>query len=189
MRLNIDENAITIISVNGEPLNNNYLVIKRNGIYTFRLRLNSTGYEFEQSIEVDWVNEDLGDGPSVELPSAPSPSIPPSQNDSNSEAVISEEIVSADTQQNTSMIIYKGTYYNSGNASGSDEIEQTSQPSDETVIDDEEKTPDISQEITEPTKGTVSVVKKGFKSGVGNALISGSIVGIATVIWLVFKNR
>lgn len=189
LRLNIDENAITIISVNGEPLNNNYLVLKRNGIYTFRLRLNSTGYEFEQSIEVDWVNEDLGDGPSVELPSAPSPSNSPSQNDSNSEAVISEEIVSADTQQNTSTIIYKGTYHNSGNASGSDEIEQTPQPSVETVIDDEEKTPDISQEITEPTKETVSVGKKGFKSGVGIALISGSIIGIATVIWLVFKNR
>ena len=71
--LNIDPAAVEVLSLNGETTDSNVLAVSANGLYTFRLRLRDTGYEFEYTVRVDWL---AGDVP--ELPQVPAPTPTPS---------------------------------------------------------------------------------------------------------------
>ena len=72
--LNIDPAAVEVLSLNGEATDSNVLAASENGLYTFRLRLRDTGYEFEYTVRVDWLAGDIPEPTQTPAPTqAPAP--------------------------------------------------------------------------------------------------------------------
>ena len=55
--LNIDLNEVEVLNNGGSP----EYTFTKNETFTFKLRLRSTGYEFEVPVTVDWLNKDTND--------------------------------------------------------------------------------------------------------------------------------
>ena len=51
-KLNINDQAIEVLEVNGQSANNTY-TMAQNGTYTYKLRMKDTGYTFDYTVQVD----------------------------------------------------------------------------------------------------------------------------------------
>lgn len=186
IRLNVDETTISIVSINGEQITSNPFIVTKNGTYTYRLRLNSTGYEFERSIEVDWVNDDQGNSGPVELPNNPQPTNPPTIDETVAEAP--QEANNETYQQITNKPVV--TTVQITNKQQDDEMIKD-EVENEQIVEDEKIEQDIQESSDEQIIDAIQKKESKItnKAILGYSIIAMSLFGGIAVIWLVVRRR
>lgn len=77
--LNIDPERVEVLSVNGQSAQSPVFTVTENGVYTIRMRLRDTGYEFEHTIVVDWLKAEEAPAPTEQPQASPVPTPAPTE--------------------------------------------------------------------------------------------------------------
>lgn len=182
-QLNINDEAVEILSVNGEKADNTYKMDK-NGTYTFKLRLRETGYEFEYTVVVDSIVERVENDQNE--------NITDSTQDENQTSDDQNNNTSVNITDNASVAVNENNGQLSSDAGENNSTNQQTENTDETVMEDFNDV--VTEETQNSDKNSVvtdtSVQEETVKKKTNYLLwIGGALTGTAGLGALLFFLR